>query len=163
MTSERQVAYRPATVEDIEALVTLRMAMLKEIPCGADPDPELEEAMRRYFRSALPCGDFMGYVAVAEEDLVATGGMVVDRHPPIAGNPNGRTAYIMNMYTLPAWRGRGIATKLFADLVALAKDKDCRRVTLHASPRGRPIYAKAGFRPSESEMVLDLRPSDSRA
>ena len=101
----------------------------------------------------------MGYVAVANGQIVATSGLVIHRHPPSPSNLSGLTAYVMNMYTLPAWRGRGIATTLVDKLIELAKGKNCRRISLHATPMGRPVYARAGFVPAEAEMQLDLRGS----
>jgi GNAT superfamily N-acetyltransferase len=70
--------------------------------------------------------------------------------------PNGREAYIMNMYTRPQWRGQGIATAIFRRLLEIARQKDCTRVALHALPPGRPIYEKEGFVVGDKEMRLDL-------
>jgi predicted GNAT family acetyltransferase len=52
----------------------------------------------------------------------------------------------MNMYTVPAWRGRGIASSLLQHMLAA----NCRRVILHAAPRAVPIYLRAGFASSYS-------------
>jgi GNAT superfamily N-acetyltransferase len=160
MTAEN-IDYRLATIEDLESLVALRAAFLVE-SAGAEPtDPRileaLVEALRRYFASALPTGEFMGYLAIVEGRVVGTSGMVIHRRPPGPSNLTGCEAYVMNMYTLPAWRGRGIATALVRKLIDLAAKKGCKRLSLHATPLGRPIYAKAGFVPAESEMRLDLR------
>lgn len=156
MTDGKGIIYRMATMDDLESLVDLRAAFLAE-PVGADPSyPPLLEALRLYFASALPTGEFMGYLAIAEGQVVATSGMVIHRHPPRPSNLTGYEAYVMNMYTLPAWRGRGIATALLGNLIALAGKKGCQRLSLHATSVGRPIYTKAGFVPAEGEMRVDL-------
>jgi GNAT superfamily N-acetyltransferase len=72
------------------------------------------------------------------------------------GGQTVNVAYIMNMYTLPRHRGRGIATELLARLVAHARQKDCARAFLHALANARSIYERAGFLPDDSEMRLDL-------
>lgn len=153
-----EIEIRLATAADVDALVHLRMTFLEEVAGANSRVPELLCSLRDYFQSALPSGEFMGYLAVADRQVVASSGMVIHRRPPRPSNLNGREAYIMNMYTLPAWRGRGIATALLAKLVILAGEKQCQRVSLHAMPMGRAIYAKAGFRPVEAEMPLDLTP-----
>ena len=65
----------------------------------------------------------------------------------------------MNMYTLPEERGRGLATELLKRLLDDARELRIAVVVLHAMPKGRSIYLKAGFVPSESEMRLRLRDS----
>jgi len=151
------VAFRLATAADIAALVNLRMAFLADV-AGADPkDPVLLNALSRYFSVAVPAGEFTAYLAIANDQIIATSGLVYHRNPPSARNPQGKQAYIMNMYTVPAWRGRGIASELLTRLLAIARQENCRWVSLHSYPRAKPIYLKAGFQPVEDEMRLELR------
>jgi GNAT superfamily N-acetyltransferase len=58
------------------------------------------------------------------------------------------------MYTLPAWRGRGVGSALIETIIAHFKATRVRRIWLHATEQGRPIYAKAGFVPSGTDMEL---------
>jgi GNAT superfamily N-acetyltransferase len=60
------------------------------------------------------------------------------------------------MYTDPAWRRRGIASRLLQLLIDYARQNDCGKISMHALPNGRSIYAKAGFVPIETEMRLDI-------
>ncbi len=59
---------------------------------------------------------------------------------------------ILNMYTLPEWRGQGLATALLQEIIHFAKSTSIRRLWLHATESGRPIYEKAGFLPTSAEM-----------
>lgn len=148
--------YRLATADDVEPLVALRAAFLAQVG-GADPaDATLRDALRHYFASALPAGEFVAWLAVADGQIVATSGLVIHRHPPSPTNLAGREAYVMNMYTLPAWRGRGLAAALLDRLIDHARAAGCCRVVLHALPRARSIYVRAGFVPAEGEMRLVL-------
>lgn len=73
---------------------------------------------------------------------------------PTYHNPTGQKAYIMNMYTRPEYRRRGIA---FGTLELLVEDAEKRGVTaisLEATDMGRPLYEKYGFVQMESEMEL---------
>ena len=65
-------------------------------------------------------------------------------------------AFVLNVYTLPAWRGRGFATRLLEKTIAAARDVRCGRVVLHAAARAVPIYLRTGFVPVDTEMRLEL-------
>ena len=147
---------RLATVEDADALVRIRMRFLEEVGSfgeGVDAR-EVSEAFRRYLLKRLPTGEFLAWVAEAEGEIVATSGLCFFERPPNGASPTGLEAYVMNMYTAPGWRGRGLATALLAAAVARAKEAGARRIWLHATEQGRPVYAKAGFVASDNEMEL---------
>jgi len=67
-----------------------------------------------------------------------------------------RRATILNVYTTPEYRRRGIAGKLIQTMIAWCKQQGLARVTLHASEAGRHLYQSLGFEPS-NEMRLILR------
>jgi GNAT superfamily N-acetyltransferase len=48
--------------------------------------------------------------------------------------------------TLPAAQGAGIATRLLAVALGEARRRGAVTTTLQASPKGRPVYAKLGYR-----------------
>lgn len=147
---------RSATAADVGELVRLRLDFLKEVgnfKAGADAEA-LCGAMREYLLRKMPTGDFLAWVAEAGASVVAMSGVTLFERPPNGANPSGLEAYLSNMYTLPAWRGRGIGTALVATAVAHLKQTRVRRVWLHATEEGRPVYAKAGFVPDEKGMEL---------
>jgi GNAT superfamily N-acetyltransferase len=57
------------------------------------------------------------------------------------------------MYTLPAWRQRGIGTALLETALSDAREAGITCVRLHATKLGRHVYEKLGFVPEDSEMV----------
>jgi GNAT superfamily N-acetyltransferase len=133
--------------------VRLRMAMLAELREIDDSEMEAAaEANRRYFREKLPDGEFMVFLAEAEREIVATSGLAFWERPPTSGGP-GIDGYVMNMYTVPEWRGRGIASALLERLVHCAQEAGARRVFLRAvSPEGRRISQQLGFVGSDTYM-----------
>lgn len=150
------IHFRLATPDDIDALVRLRLAFLAEVGQAVDTAGQLDAALRSYFTTHLAGGDFVSCLGESDGQVIATSGMVFHVHPPSVKNPNGRGAHIMNMYTLPAFRGRGIATNLLRQLLEIARQRECTRVFLHALPLGKAIYVKAGFVPVEHEMQMNL-------
>ncbi len=63
--------------------------------------------------------------------------------------------YLLSMYTEPAFRGKGVASKIVDEAVKWSKKNSFPRIILHASEKGRSLYAKKGFKRSW-EMKLDL-------
>lgn len=138
---------------DIEALVPLRLALFREAE-GVTAGGEVTDATRTYLRETLPTGEFVAWVAEAEGRVVGTSGVVFFRRPPSRTNPSGREVYVMNMYTVPAWRGRGLATALLREVIAFVQGPVARRIWYYAAPAGRSVYEKAGFVAHPDEMEL---------
>ena len=110
---------RFATVEDAELLGKMRIDMRREretLPPPADERAFLE-ANISYFRTALADGSYVGLIAFEEDKAVANGGICFHLHPPSYAVPNGKSACLLNMYTRPEARGRGLAGQILARLV----------------------------------------------
>jgi ribosomal protein S18 acetylase RimI-like enzyme len=148
--------YRRATLEDVASLVSMRLAFLAEVSGATGSEPVLRESLAEYFSGMIPSNEFVGFLGVADSAIIATSGLVFHHHPPSNRNPSGREGYIMNMYTIPAFRRRGIASRLLQMLIDHARQNDCGKISMHALPNGRSIYVKSGFVPIESEMRLDM-------
>jgi GNAT superfamily N-acetyltransferase len=147
---------RRATLADVEPLARLRLSLLREMGSVRDESQEgpLLDALRGYLRRKMATDEFLAWVAEAEEQVVAISGLVFFERPPDASNLAGLDAYLMNMYTLPAWRGRGLASALLDEIIGFVRTTPARRIWLHATAAGRPIYENAGFRPSTRDMEL---------
>src|SRR5687768_1371699 len=155
-SAQTTITYRPATIDDVESLARLRYQFLLEVHPTDAQNPDIAPILRRWFSEKIKTRHFQAILAVADDEVIACSGMIIHEHPPGIMSPNGRQAYIMNMYTLPAWRGRGIATTIFNQLIELARKENCSRASLHALPIGRPIYEKAGFKACDMEMRMHL-------
>ena len=73
---------------------------------------------------------------------------------PTYHNQSGNKAYIMNMYTAPEFRRRGIAYTTLDLLVEEAKNRRIQAISLEATAMGRPLYEKYGFVKMNDEMEL---------
>lgn len=156
MNSELKI--RLASASDAELLTDLRLQMRRERETA-----ELkisEEAFRQYnldyFSKFIADGLYVGVIAEIDGEVAATGGICFHNHPPSYSVPNGRSACLLNMYTLPEFRGRGLAGKIVAMLVEEARKADCCQVFLNASVMGKGVYQKFGFVDVANEMVYNL-------
>jgi len=154
---------RRAEVRDIEVLVRMRVELLRVAAAlGAPTDlsaaewKEVGDAVRKYFAEALVTGKHRGVVAEAQGKVVACGGIVFLERPPYQGNLVGLEAYLMNMYTLPEWRGKGVGGAIVEELLRCAREAGAKRVLLDAEPEARRLYAKAGFHGNVEAMEIQL-------
>jgi GNAT superfamily N-acetyltransferase len=150
---------RPATLADLDTLAWQRRAMFEATGLLAAPaGAALEDAERRYLRRAMPAGTFVAWLVECGGAIVAGGGLQLRTLQPrpgfVAGEPEG---LIVSMWTDPAHRRRGLASQVLDAIVAWSRRHGVRRLTLHASEAGRPLYERYGFR-ATNEMRLELPP-----
>lgn len=62
--------------------------------------------------------------------IVATSGVSFSTVPPSFGNVSGEEAYVMNMYTLPRARKKGIGTILLGKIIEEITEKKIKKVRL---------------------------------
>jgi predicted GNAT family acetyltransferase len=68
----------------------------------------------------------------------------------------GRQGTIVNVFTEPQWRRRGIAGLLIQEIIIWSRNEGLDRLILHASDEGRSIYETLGFVASnEMRFVVD--------
>lgn len=160
MSNEEEIVYRRVTLSDVSTLVEFRVRFLNELHSHVENDETevVRESLQRYFTKAISSGDFVAWVAELDGKVVATSGMVVWQIPArYGGAESGRLGYLLNFYTIPSARRKGIATRLLNQLIKDARLMGLRYLHLHASKYGEPIYRKAGFvEPHMPELVLKL-------
>ena len=164
MTDASGVVIRPATATDADVLGRHRAAMFRDMgrTAGADAEAALAEATASYLAEALPAGEYAGWLAVAPDGAVVGGAGVQLRPIVPRPGPGGAVltapqALLLNVYTEPAWRRRGIAERLVRAALAWADARGASGVVLHASDAGRALYERLGFRPT-NEMAYHGAP-----
>lgn len=142
-----QIIFSLATTADAALLASSRIAFLTELLGEQTPEDIaiLNDELISYFKAAIPEQSYVGLIAKHAGDTIATGGMVFRQQPGSFKNPSGKTAYILNMYTVPGFRRRGIGTAIMTQLMEIAQSKGYHSFELHATPDGEPVYKKMGF------------------
>ena len=149
-----KLLYKKATIEDIDLLTKTRIEVLRAAnKLSDDVDmSEVEKQSYEYYKRALLDGSHTAYLVFDEQKIVGTGGVSYFQVMPTYHNPSGLKAYIMNMYTNPEYRRRGIAIETLRLLVEDAKEKGISAISLEATDMGRPLYEKFGFVKLNDEM-----------
>ena len=103
--------YKTATQEDIDILVTTRIEVLRAANKLDDQADMTEVAVqsRDYYGKALKDGSHTAILVYDKDQIVGAGGISYFKVMPTYHNQTGKKAYIMNMYTNPAYRRKGIA------------------------------------------------------
>ncbi|MGE5604554.1 MAG: GNAT family N-acetyltransferase [Bacteroidota bacterium] len=152
------IEYRKTNINDVTELVRLRIEFLKEtrnVQTDSN-DSEIQKSLTEYFRTTLNNNSFIAWLALADGRIVGTSGLCFYTLVPSYRNLTGKVAYIMNMYTQPVYRHRGIATYLFQKMIDEAQNLGYQKLVLHASEQGRPLYQKFGFKNADNEMILNM-------
>lgn len=146
---------RRATMDDLEQVISLRIEFLGDCwQCDCSSDTVLQISTREYVERNLPTHALRVWFAETGGEVVATGGMIFFDRMPTVSNKIGREAYLLSVYTRPAWRGRGIANVMMREMIDHAWAEGVGRIFLHASDAGRPIYEKLGFTTTGTDMEL---------
>jgi GNAT superfamily N-acetyltransferase len=112
---------------------------------------ELLDKSTTALASALTDGTYVGWFAVTDAGKVIGGaGAHIKPTLPRISHIGTRVAVgsvplVVNVYTEPEHRGRGIARALMRVLMDWAVTRGADRIVLHASDKGRPLYTSLGF------------------
>ena len=147
---------RQATLDDLATLVRQRRRMFEHM--GATDAALLDEAdrlYRRWARARLKSGKLVGFLVEERGEAVAGGCVWLQ---PVQPRPHALVTeqpYILSMFTEPAHRGKGHASRIVRAAVQWARERGYPRISLHASEEGRSVYERLGFEPT-TEMRLKL-------
>jgi len=149
------IEYRKAALVESALLAKIRIDFLCEANDVSSEDEKnrLFDSNRQFISNSLADGSFISWVAVESGKIIATSGITFYTLPPNKKCPNGKVAYISNMFTYSHYRGQGIATKLFALSVEEATNAGCIKILLNATDMGKPIYEKFGFKDTKNDMA----------
>ncbi len=153
---------RIATLFDLELLVRHRRGMWAEISDFTEDELDAaDRAYRRWARTRLTSGRLVGFIVeTTRGEPIASGCLWIMPVQPRPMWSRLTAPYLMSMYTEPAHRGKGHATRILQEAVRRARARGYDMVLLHASQFGRGICERGGFKRTR-EMRLVLRPREA--
>jgi GNAT superfamily N-acetyltransferase len=145
---------RPATVDDIDALVHHRVAMFSEMGTSIDAD-SVAKAFQDWVTKLLPAGTYRGWVVeAADGGIVAGGGMTILPWPPGPWYAGGRMAFVYNVYTEPEHRRQGLARMIMDAIHQWCRDEGIGVAGLNASGQAQRLYESMGYRQMPAPMMI---------
>jgi GNAT superfamily N-acetyltransferase len=159
ISTKDNINLRRATEKDIDILIEYRLVFLKEIhgAPAAEFEDQLKISLRKYFERSLNTDEYISWLAEIADRPVGFSGMVIREQPGNFDLPDGKSGYILNIYTVKEFRNKGIASMLMQKLIEEARIHNLSRVELRATPAGEAVYRKIGFtEPHDLPMELSL-------
>lgn len=141
-----KIDFDMADIKDIDSLIDLRVAyMLEDYGIVTkDQEKKMRAQIRDYMQKALG-KDIFGYVARVDGKVVSIAYLHVIDMPATPVLTTGRYGEVLNVYTLPEYRGKGLCTKIIQGLLNGGKELNLEKIVLSATKDGYPIYKKLGF------------------
>jgi GNAT superfamily N-acetyltransferase len=142
-----KITLRRATISDIELIIDYRIIFLTESQdiLALENESFLRQSLRDYLTNSMENESFLSWIAEYDGKAVGFSGMVIREQPGNLEIPQGKTGYILNMFTIKEYRKNGIASLLFHKLIEEARLRNVDRIDLHATKDGEPIYRRFGF------------------
>jgi GNAT superfamily N-acetyltransferase len=153
---------RCATVDDAAVIARHRAAMFYDMKSVNEIEAAsiISASIPQLFEMIAE-GDYLGWIVELDEKVIASGGVMMRRLLPRPGNLQGsEEAYILNVYTEPEHRRRGLARIIMETILAWCRERDVARVTLHPSDEGEPLYRSLGF--ERTKEMLWVRPESDK-
>ena len=139
----------------LDAALAIRMDCLRDV-CGYGPEHAFPADFIAATADFLRTADQTTLLMLDGDAPVACATLCYKRCIPTPGHPTGKRAHLMNVYTAPAYRRRGLAKRLLTLLHREAERRGVTEITLDATDEGRKLYESMGYAASDEAMVLDI-------
>ena len=151
------IIIREATIHDIPEIIRQRRRMYEDMHYADTLALERSSNLNSvYLQKAVSEGSFRAWLAADSKRPIAGGAVLIVPWPAHPYDLECRRATILNVYTEPDYRRRGVARRIMQTMIAWCEKEGFCRVNLHASDDGRHLYESLGFEPS-NEMRLKVR------
>lgn len=140
-----QIKVEKADLKDINELIKMRIEYLTE-DYGGLTDIQIEKIRNQlpeYYNNHLN-KDLFVYV-VKSEKIISCCFLFVYEKPANPSFINGRIGIVMNVYTRPDFRRKGIAKKIMKSLISDAKEMQLDFIELKSTDKGYNLYKSVGF------------------
>ncbi len=144
---ENPLCFRRATLNDVPIIVEHRLLFSKEL--SGDQPQSVTDLLRKqlsdYFFISAQEGTCISIIATCNGEVAGIGSVHIRNMPGNYKNLSGKWGYIMNMYTLPTYRRKGICKGILSTLVEEASKLGVTAFELHATKDGEMVYRDNGF------------------
>lgn len=142
-----KIRVREITAEEVDLLTTYRLAYLTEMQGERNEEyqQKLKSDLNRYFSEALAEDRIFAFLAEQENEALSFGAMVIKKIPGDFNQSSYLEGDILNMYTVPFARRKGISAMILQELVNEAHNRGISKISLHTSKDGEKLYRKFGF------------------
>ena len=131
-------------INDIDSLLKWRKEVIENV-FGIIPDETLLEENKEYYKRHLRDNTHIAFIALKDGHEAGCGSACFSEELPSPDNPNGRCAYLMNIYVKPEFRESGMGHAIVKKLLEIAENRKCGKIYLETTSDGRSLYTSLGF------------------
>jgi len=142
-----KIQIREIDTSEVELLITYRIAYLLEMQGERSEEyqQKLKIELNLYFTEAIKEERLFAFVAELNGEMLSFGAMVIKKIPGDFNQSSYLEGDILNMYTVPFARRKGISAMILEHLLIEARKRGISKVSLHSSKDGEKLYRKFGF------------------
>jgi GNAT superfamily N-acetyltransferase len=156
--TEKALIYRKLNTNDINLFIKLRCEFLKEIDKELIINSEIINSLRLYYKKHLiDRNEFIGIICEYYGKVISVAYLSIYERPANYNFINGKIGVLLNVYTYPEYRRKGISTKIIKEIIEEAKKINITMIELSTTKEGENVYKKIGFIERKSRyMTLKL-------
>jgi len=119
------LTFRVASLHDRDIILHHRRSMFRDMQNETEAELDrMVETTRPWLEQALADGSYRAWLAEdARGKVVAGGGVLMCPWPARPGDPNACRALILNVYTEPEFRRKGIARRIMSLITGWLKEQ----------------------------------------
>ena len=156
---KEKLVFRKLNNSDRELFVKLRFEyfLIDGFDINENNRNEIKNNLIKYFDDNIKSNNFIGIICEYENKIVSVAYLALSINPPNPYFIDGKIGTLLNVFTYPEYRNKGIATKLLKEIIEEAKKENINVIKLSATKNGEKLYKKLGFNESKyKEMNLKL-------
>jgi predicted GNAT family acetyltransferase len=148
---------RKANIDDLEALFKSRLEFVQSLRNNeVSISEEFQKNTYDYMKKHIEDDTMVIWMAIDSIEIVSAAMVCYYQLLPTISNETGNTGYILNVFTDPKYRRKGLATELMNKLKQDAKERNVSKLLLHATDMGKLVYEKLGYEELTREMSLTI-------
>jgi ribosomal protein S18 acetylase RimI-like enzyme len=151
----KNITFRKLNKNDMDLFINLRIVFLEDrFSLKEDEKIKITNNLQIYFKEHICKNDFIGIIGEYDGNIISVAYMAIYDKPSNLNNLYGKIGTIMNVYTYPEYRKKGIAKKMVENIMDEAKNNGIKYFDLMASESGYKIYENIGFKESNDKFMF---------
>ena len=148
---------RKADINDIDILVANRIEFLNDMTVNkVILTEEFIKSTHDYMLEHITDESMITWMAIESGVIISTVMVCYYQILPVLTNFSGKTGYILNVFTHPDYRRKGIASQLINSMIQESRERKVGKLYLSASEMGMLVYKKLGFEVLTREMAYKI-------
>jgi GNAT superfamily N-acetyltransferase len=153
--NNKNLVYRKLCPDDRDLFIRLRLDFINEFHKDVDEieKEKLKTSLQSYFNRHIENDEFIGIVCEYDKEIISVAYLVIGEWPPNRNFINGKIGTLLNVYTYPEYRKKGIAANIIKMIIEEAKKQNVSMINLLATEDGENVYRKLGFLETEDKSM----------